>query len=128
MNVSRIGCLCVAFCLATVYAGSLKASWPIKPYRALLVVERWSDPASVVVDHEKDDFQPVAALLKAWSIPFEIFRLDQQHLDDSYLFDREGKIRYGVAGWVPGFFLFSQPKLNLLQRHGPGAPSPLFSK
>src|SRR5438128_12608950 len=97
MNVSRIWCLCVAFCLAMVYAETLKASWPIKPYRALLVVERWSDPASFVVDHEKDDFQPVAALLKAWSIPFEIFRLDQQHLDDSYLFDREGKIRYGVA-------------------------------
>src|SRR2546430_3103861 len=79
MNVSRIWCLCVAFCLATVYAETLKASWPIKPYRVLLVVERWSDPASVLVDHEKDDFQPVAALLNAWAIPFEIFRLDPQH-------------------------------------------------
>jgi len=80
--------------------GTLRGSWPIKPYRALLVVERWSDPASVLVDHEKDDFQPVAALLKAWSIPFDIFRLDQQHLDNSYLFDREERIRYGVVIWL----------------------------
>ncbi len=70
------------------------------PYRALLVVERWSDPASVLVDHEKDVFQPEAALLKAWSIPFDIFRLDQQHLDASYLFDRDGKVRYGVVIWL----------------------------
>ena len=115
MNVSRIWCLCVAFCLATVYAETLKTSWPIKPYRALLVVERWSDPASVVVDHEKDDFQPVAALLKAWSIPFEIFRLDQQHLDDSYLFDREGKIRYGVVVWLADSSSYSNQNLTSLQ-------------
>ncbi len=71
-----------------------------KPFRALLVVERWNDPASVLVDHEKDDFQPVAALLKAWSVPFDILRLDQQHLDGSYLLDRSGHIRYGLVVWV----------------------------
>jgi len=61
---------------------------PLKPYRVLLVVEAWNDPASVVVVHDKDDFQPMAALLKAWSVPFDVFRLDQQHLCNSYLFDR----------------------------------------
>jgi hypothetical protein len=76
------------------------ATWAIKPYRALLVVERWNDPASTLVDHEKDDFQPVAALLKAWSVPFDILRLDQQHLDDTYLFDRSGRARYGVVIWL----------------------------
>jgi peptidoglycan/xylan/chitin deacetylase (PgdA/CDA1 family) len=75
-------------------------AWAIKPYRALLVVERWSDPASMLVDHAKDDFQPAAALLKAWSVPFDILRLDQQHLDASYLFDRSGKVRYGVVIWL----------------------------
>src|SRR5436853_313567 len=64
------------------------------------VVEKWSDPSSVLVDHEKDDFQPVAALLKAWSVPFDILRLDQQHLDASYLFDRSGDIRYGAVIWL----------------------------
>ena len=128
MNVSRIWCLCVAFCLATVYAETLKASWPIKPYRALLVVERWSDPASVVVDHEKDDFQPAAALLKAWSIPFEIFRLDQQHLDDSYLFDREGKIRYGVVVWLADSSSYSNQNLTSLQAAVQAGTSLLVAK
>jgi len=72
----------------------------IKPYRVLVVVEQWDDPASVLVDSEKDEFQPVVALLKAWSIPFDIFRLDQQHLDTSYLLDRSGAPRYGAVLWL----------------------------
>jgi hypothetical protein len=83
-----------------VASGTPPPAWSVKPYRVLLVVERWSDPASVLVDHEKDDFQPVAALLKAWSVPFDIFRLDQQHLDSLYLFDRSGQIRYGTVIWA----------------------------
>jgi len=74
--------------------------WTTKPYRALLVVEHWNDPSSVLVDHEKDTFQPVAALLKAWSVPFDILRLDQQHLDETYLFRRSGDVRYGVVIWL----------------------------
>ena len=65
--------------LASIPAGS-ESALPIKPYRVLVVVEQWDDPASVLVDSEKDEFQPVVALLKAWCIPFDIFRLDQQHL------------------------------------------------
>ncbi len=72
----------------------------VRPYRVLVVVEQWDDPASVLVDSEKDEFQPVVALLKAWSIPFDIFRLDQQHLDGSYLFDRSGMPRYGAVLWL----------------------------
>lgn len=71
-----------------------------KPYSVLLVVGSWSDPSSVLVDHEKDRFQPVAAVLKAWSVPFDILRLDQQHLDASYLFDRSGHVRYGAVIWL----------------------------
>src|SRR5437016_2808225 len=82
-------------------AGEGRATtWAIKPYRALLIVDRWSDPTSTLVDHEKDDFQPVAALLKAWSVPFDVLRLDQQHLDSTYLFDRSGDIRYGAVIWL----------------------------
>ena len=81
--------------------GQVKApSFPQKPYRVLLIVEKWNDPGSVLVDHEKDNFQPVAALLKAWSVPFDILRLDEQHLDASYLFDRSGDIRYGAVIWL----------------------------
>ncbi len=100
MRVSRWLLLLVPLSLTVVHAQMPTAPWAIKPYRALVVVERWSDPASVVVDHEKDDFQPVAAFLKAWSVPFDILRLDQQHLDASYLFDRSGKVRYGVVIWL----------------------------
>ena len=71
-----------------------------KPYRVLLVVERWNDPAGLLVDSQADEFQPVAALLKAWLVPFDILRLDQQRLDGSYLFDRSGKVRYGTVIWL----------------------------
>src|SRR5881275_1627595 len=79
-------------------AGEGRATtWTIKPYRALLIVDRWSDPTSTLVDHEKDDFQPVAALLKAWSVPFDVLRLDQQTLGASYVFERSGRVRYGAV-------------------------------
>jgi hypothetical protein len=71
-----------------------------KPYRVLIVVERRSDPYGLAVSREADKFQPVAALLKAWSVPFDILRLDQQHLDGSYLFRRSGEIRYGTVVWL----------------------------
>lgn len=99
-------------------AGSAEAQrtpWVAKPYRALVVVERWNDPSSLLVDHEKDDFQPVTALLKAWSVPFDIFRLDQQHLDDSYLLDRSGKIRYGVVVWLADASSYAAQNLESLE-------------
>ena len=71
-----------------------------KPYRILVVVDKWSDPASVLVDAAKDRFQPVAALLKAWTVPFDILRLDQQAPGASYLFERDGKPRYGAIIWL----------------------------
>lgn len=91
--------LSLSFALAP-FAPPAVARWDIKPYRALLIVAGWSDPASVLVSHEKDNFQPVAALLKAWSVPFDILRLDQQHLDGSYLFRRSGAVRYGAIVWL----------------------------
>jgi len=76
------------------------SSWSLKPYRVLLVVDRWADPASQVIASDKDPFQPVAALLKAWSIPFDIFRLDQQTFGAGYLFERSGRVRYGAVIWL----------------------------
>lgn len=92
-------------CVATRLHGARRAkivaptAVDVKPYRVLLVAEKRSDPYGLVVS-EADKFQPVAALLKAWSIPFDILRLDQQHLDASYLFRRDGGIRYGTIVWV----------------------------
>lgn len=102
--------------LAGARAQSARPSkWPDKPYRVLLVVERWSDPAGVLVDHEKDDFQPVAALLKAWSVPFEIFRLDEQRLDATPLFERSGKPRYGAVLWLADLPSYSGQDLAALE-------------
>ncbi len=125
MSVSRTGAFFLVLCASV---GAVRGAWPIKPYRALLIVERWSDPASVVVDHEKDVFQPVAALLKAWSVPFDILRLDQQHLDDSYLFDREGRIRYGVVVWLADSDSYTNQNLASLQAAAEAGTSLLVAK
>jgi len=81
-------------------AQQLDSSWSLKPYRVLLVVDQWADPASQVIASEKDAFQPVAALLKAWSVPFDILRLDQQSFGAGYLFERSGRVRYGSVVWL----------------------------
>src|SRR3984893_3823701 len=80
----------------------------LKPYRVLVVVAGWGDPASQVIG-EKDAFQPVAALLKAWSVPFDIFRLDQQTLGASYLFDR-----YGAMLWLADMPSYAGKNLAVL--------------
>jgi len=72
----------------------------LKPYRVLLVVDRWADPTSQVITSGEDPFQPVTALLKAWSVPFDILRLDQQTIGSGYLFERSGRPRYGAVVWL----------------------------
>jgi hypothetical protein len=85
----------------------------LKPYRVLVVVAGWGDPASQVIG-EKDAFQPVAALLKAWSVPFDILRLDQQTLGASYLFDRSGAVRYGAMLWLADMPSYAGKNLAVL--------------
>jgi hypothetical protein len=97
----HIGCL---LAVAVLALGAIQGQSPpkqslLKPYRVLVVVAGWGDPASQVII-EEDAFQPVAALLKAWSVPFDILRLDQQNLGASYLFDRSGAVRYGAILWL----------------------------
>lgn len=86
----------------------------IKPYRVLLVVEHGSDPYGMVVRSEDDNFQPVAALLKAWSVPFDILRLDQQNIDATYLFGRSGEIRYGAVIWLADLSSYGDQDLTSL--------------
>lgn len=115
--------------LSTRGWGEEKApSFPRKPYRVLLIVERWGDPSSSLVDHEKDDFQPVAALLKAWSVPFDTLRLDQQHLDTSYLFDRSGDIRYGAVIWLADLPSYKDQNTASLDEAVHGGTSLLVAK
>ncbi len=101
-----IACALMLLCLCPMPRSSLAESVAtpsaihVKPYRVLLVVDHGSDPYALVVNSETDRFQPVAALLKAWSVPYDILRLDQQHLDASYLFRRAGTVRYGTVIWL----------------------------
>src|SRR5262249_32639132 len=76
---------------------------------------RRSDPYGLVVSREADKFQPVAALLKAWSVPFDILRLDQQHLDASYLFRRSGEIRYATVVWLADLSSYGQENFSSLE-------------
>src|SRR4029077_15351686 len=90
--------------VALLVLGAIQGQQPpksslLKPYRVLVVVAAWADPASQVVG-QNDSFPPVAALLKAWSVPFDILRLDQQNLGASHLFDRSGAVRYGTVVWL----------------------------
>lgn len=105
--------------LLWIAANSSSASQPVLhsiPYRVLLVVDRWDDPYGVVVNISQDKFQPIAALLKAWSIPFDILRLDQQRLDASYLFDRTGNIRYGAVVWLTDSDSYIEQELGSLEQ------------
>jgi hypothetical protein len=104
--------------IALLVLGALQGQIPpkpslLKPYRVLIVVAGWDDPASQVIG-EKDAFQPVAALLKAWSVPFDILRLDQQPLGASYLFDRTGAVRYGAILWLADLPSYAAKNLAIL--------------
>ena len=99
---------------ATGTLGQQPATSPtFKPYRVLVVVETWGDPASQVIT-EKDTFQPVVALLKAWSVPFDILRLDQQNISAGYLFERSGGVRYGTVLWLADEPSYAGKNLDIL--------------
>jgi hypothetical protein len=112
---------CLLLCILVSLRGSsatnvvAPSAIHVKPYRVLLVVEHGSDPYGLVVSREADKFQPVAALLKAWSVPFDILRLDQQHLDASYLFERSGEIRYGAVVWLADPLSYLQQSMAILE-------------
>jgi hypothetical protein len=97
--------------------------WSLKPYRVLLVVDQWGDPASQVIQSEKDSFQPIAALLKAWSVPFDILRLDQQTFGAAYLFDRSGRVRYSAILWLADASSYESKNVHELAEAAEGGTS-----
>jgi hypothetical protein len=114
--VDATGCI-LLLCIVAITQDMRAATLPVhtKPYRVLLVVDRRSDPYGLVVSSEADKFQPVAALLKAWSVPFDVLRLDLQHLDASYLFRRSGEIRYGAVIWLADPSSYSEQDMASLE-------------
>ncbi len=96
-----------------LFAGSLSAAL-INPQRVLLVIgDQWEDPASFLIDIDVDkapeydhtirpkgiDFMQLVVMLKSWSIPFDIVRLDQQSLDINMFLGPDGKPLHGCVVW-----------------------------
>lgn len=81
----------------------------LNPLRVIIVIgEDWHiDPQSYVEaaagnsdpDRSEGAFHDVVSLLKLWSVPFDILRLDQNHLNLSQFLDSEGKPKYGAIVW-----------------------------
>jgi hypothetical protein len=119
---TAIAGFCLLFFVLAISATNSQASNDVasvsheRPYRVLVVVEKRGDPNGVVVNTNKDKFQPVAALLKAWSVPFDILSLDEQHLDASYLLDRSGSVRYGAVIWLADSASYAEQDLASLEQ------------
>jgi PKD repeat protein len=72
----------------------------LKPFRVMVVIDIdwYSDPQSYV-ESSSWAFHDVVTLLKLWSIPFDILRLDNNLLNITEFIDAEGKPKYGVIIW-----------------------------
>ena len=89
----------------------------LKPFRVLVILgDQWQDPASYMVSITKSpnkysgyftrpevpaqvDFHHLMVLLKSWSIPFDVIRLDQQFLDRYMFLNMDGSPMYGTIIW-----------------------------
>lgn len=89
----------------------------LKPFRVLVIIgDQWEDQASYMVDLPKPtgeysgydatpevngdcDFHHLTILLKAWGIPFDVVRLDQQFLDRYMFLDMNNKPKFGTIIW-----------------------------
>jgi hypothetical protein len=72
----------------------------LKPYRVLVVIDIdfQGNPQSYV-DSSDWAFHDIATLLKLWSVPFDVLRLDQNTLSTSDFLDGQGNVKYGVIIW-----------------------------
>ncbi len=113
----------------TCYSSSLKNSDSKPFRVAVIIGDQWVDPMSYLVTTQIDteyergvistryegkdysgyrrepeipnpaDFYNLMILLKSWSIPFDVIRLDQQFLDRNMFIGIDGKPMYGVIIW-----------------------------
>jgi hypothetical protein len=87
------------FIFAQGFYGTL-AGIGLKPYRVLVVIDvDWASNPQGYVDSSDWAFHDVATLLKLWSVPFDVLRLDQSKLSISNFLDGQGNVKYGVIIW-----------------------------
>ncbi len=88
-----------------------------KPFRVAVVIgDQWADPMSYMVTSPKStgeysgyaekpnisgpmEFHHLMIMLKAWAIPFDVIRLDQQFLDRNMFLNVSGEPKYGTIIW-----------------------------
>ncbi len=110
-----------------------------RPFRVAVVIgDQWNDPSSYLLTAQKqpdksdvtelpkaNDLHTLAVLLKSWSIPFDIIRLDQQFLDPYLFLNMEGNPKYGTIIWdvnesqslfAPNFSVITE----VVEKHGIG--------
>lgn len=81
-----------------------KPAVKVKPFRVLVIIgDQWTDPMSYSIDPERvkgTDFLDVVNMLKVWGVPFDILRLDEQHLQINRFLDGQAKPNYGCIIWM----------------------------
>ena len=103
------------FAIIPNYAKNNITQGQMKPFRvALIIGDQWKDSsgylistkgsdetqsAGIATEPSSTDFHHLAELLKSWSIPFDIIRLDQQFLDRYMFLDMYNKSKYGAIIW-----------------------------
>jgi hypothetical protein len=118
-NISVSGFMLLILLLTSALTPSARCEIPgnMRVFRVLLIIgDQWEDPAGYVVDipgptgeysgydatpdvQGSVDFHHIAMLLKSWSIPFDIVRLDQQWLDRYVFLNMQGRPKYGTIIW-----------------------------
>jgi hypothetical protein len=76
----------------------------MKPFRVLIIIgDQWTDPMSYSIDPTRvkgTDFLDVVNMLKIWGVPFDILRLDEQHLQINRFLDGTARPNYGCVIWM----------------------------
>lgn len=88
------------FVFAQSFNETAAAGISLKPYRVLIVIDvDFQGNSQSYVDSSDWAFNDVASLLKLWSVPFDVLRLDQNKLSTSDFLDGQGNVKYGVIIW-----------------------------
>ena len=83
----------------------------LRSYRVLVIIgNQWNDPGSYRIDEQTQlggrrfesnkDFRDVITMLKIWSIPFDILRLDQQRLQINRFLNGIAEPNYSCLIWM----------------------------
>jgi hypothetical protein len=72
----------------------------LKPFKAIVVIDiDWASDPESYVERSRCAFHDAVSLLKLWSIPFDVLRLDNTMLNITQFVDIQGKPKYGVIIW-----------------------------